>query len=117
MYRFLCLMAGFLANPALAGSPEVLGANALRQGDTWRIEVTVAHDDTGWEHYADAWAVFDEAGEELARRVLAHPHVNEQPFTRSMSGIVLPEGTVKVFVRAHDSVHGWGEEALELPLQ
>jgi len=41
-------------------------------------------------------------------RLLLHPHVGEQPFTRSQSGIVIPEGVSRVRVRAHDLVDGWG---------
>ena len=41
-------------------------------------------------------------------RLLLHPHVNEQPFTRSQSGIVIPSGVTQVRVRAHDLVDGYG---------
>ena len=46
----------------------------------------------------------------LGERVLLHPHVDEQPFTRSLSGVTVPSGTEQVTVRAHDSVDGWGPE-------
>jgi hypothetical protein len=39
---------------------------------------------------------------------LAHPHVDEQPFTRGQSGIEIPEGVTSVTVRAHDIVDGFG---------
>jgi len=41
-------------------------------------------------------------------RTLLHPHVDEQPFTRSQSGIAIPAGVDQVRVRAHDLVHGFG---------
>lgn len=41
-------------------------------------------------------------------RLLLHPHENEQPFTRSQSGIVIPAGVTQVRVRAHDLVDGFG---------
>ena len=44
------------------------------------------HPDTGWDDYADGWRVLDMDGNELGMRVLHHPHVDEQPFTRSLSG-------------------------------
>ncbi len=47
--------------------------------------------------------------------MLAHPHVNEQPFTRGVSGIVIPDGLESVLVRGHDKVHGDGE-AIEVEL-
>lgn len=56
------------------------------------------------------------AGEVLATRVLHHPHVGEQPFTRSLSGVAIPAGIQRVRVRARDSVYGFGgrEPALDL---
>ncbi len=41
------------------------------------------------------------------------PHVNEQPFTRSLT-LTLPEGISVVMLRANDSVHGLGGKILEL---
>ena len=41
-------------------------------------------------------------------RLLLHPHENEQPFTRSQAGIVIPSGVSRVRVRAHDLVDGYG---------
>jgi hypothetical protein len=96
---------------------DVLFVRARLGADgTWTFEVTVQHEDTGWEHYADRWEVLTLEGEVLATRVLTHPHVNEQPFTRSQSGIVIPEGVTQVRVRAHDLVHGYGggEVAVDL---
>ena len=95
--------------PALAGEAAVTHVDAAReQGGTWRFAVTVAHADEGWDHYADAFTIELADGTEIARRVLHHPHVDEQPFTRSLSGVTLPDGTDEVRVRAHDSVHGPG---------
>ena len=99
-----------------ADMPVVEGAEARRSGDTWRFSVTVSHGDTGWDHYADGWRVESPDGTELGYRKLLHPHVNEQPFTRSLSGVVVPDGMKEVIIRAHDSVHGWGEGvALTMP--
>jgi hypothetical protein len=46
----------------------------------------------------------------LGERVLLHPHVDEQPFTRSLSGVAIPSDVEQVTVRAHDNVDGWGPE-------
>ena len=58
-------------------------------------------------------------GAVLGERILAHPHVNEQPFTRSLSGVAIPNGITSVIVRARDLVHGFGgqEIAINLPEQ
>ena len=52
----------------------------------------------------------------LATRVLRHPHVNEQPFTRQLAGVEIPAGLERVRIRAHDSVHadGGAEVVVEL---
>lgn len=74
-----------------------------------RLSVTLAHPDTGWDHYADAWEVLSLDGESLGVRELAHPHVEEQPFTRSLSVTLPGDGPWEVMIRAHDSVHGWSD--------
>jgi len=96
---------------------DVEYVRAIQQADgTWTFHVTVRHPDTGWEDYADGWDVVLSDGQGVIRpdpsqpftRVLFHPHENEQPFTRSQSGIVIPEWATIVTVRAHDIVHGFG---------
>ena len=56
-------------------------------------------------------------GAVLGTRVLVHPHKTEQPFTRSLGGVKIPENVAEVTLRAHDSVHGYGgkEVTVELP--
>ncbi len=97
---------------------QVRFVRAERTGEAeWRFEVTLRHDDTGWDHYADLWEVVDpESGVVLGERVLAHPHVNEQPFTRSQSGIEISETTTQVVVRAKCNEHGYGGRAVLLDL-
>jgi hypothetical protein len=107
-----------LALPAIAGEADVIGVDVSCNDErVCRFDVTVRHADEGWEHYANRWEVLSPAGEILATRVLAHPHVNEQPFTRSLTNVSLPEDLSKVIVRAHDLVHGYGgtEQAVPLP--
>ncbi len=107
--RSLCLAVLLITawSPARAGEADVLEVRATQEGGgTWRFDVTVAHEDTGWDHYADRWEVLAPDGSVLGTRVLLHPHETEQPFTRSLGGVALPEGLDAVTVRAHDSVHG-----------
>ncbi|MFW5826105.1 MAG: hypothetical protein ACOCVO_00965 [bacterium] len=76
---------------------------------TWRFDVTVEHNDEGWDHYADLWhVVHPETLEVYGERELLHPHDNEQPFTRSESGMRIPDGRTTVLVRAKCNVHGFG---------
>jgi len=104
--------------PAWAGEADVVAVKVTSgPAGTWRFDVTVRHADEGWSHYADRWEVLGPDGRVLATRILLHPHENEQPFTRSLTGVVVPAGVHRVTVRAHDKVHGQGgrEVSVELP--
>ena len=106
-----------LASAVRAGEADVVAAEASCDGGSvCRFSVTVRHTDEGWEHYADRWQVLTESGEILATRVLRHPHVNEQPFTRDLPGVKVPGEIRRVRIRAHDSVHedGGTEVVVEL---
>jgi len=101
-----------------AGEADVLHVEAHKEGPgTYRFAVTLRHDDAGWQHYANAWDVVAPDGAVIATRTLLHPHVAEQPFTRSLSGVAIPDDITTVEIRARDSVHGYGGQAVvvELP--
>lgn len=107
MIRF-ALALFLLATAVLAQEPVIEDVTVTRTApQTYRFDVTIRHPDTGWDHYADGWRVLDMEGNELGMRVLFHPHVNEQPFTRSLDGVKIPEGTAQVQVQARDLPEGW----------
>ncbi len=83
---------------------------------SWCFTTQVQHNDQGWDHYADAWQVVDMEGNVLAERKLAHPHDNEQPFTRSLCEINIKTNVHKVMVRAKCNVHGWGGKTVTVNL-
>ncbi|MGA9411008.1 MAG: hypothetical protein WBV78_11250 [Roseobacter sp.] len=98
-------------NAANAEPPQIDNVSARQSSDgTWRFDVTISHPDTGWDHYADGWRVLDMDGNQLGMRVLHHPHVEEQPFTRSLSGVRIPEGVRQVQVQARDKPDGWNAD-------
>lgn len=105
-----------IASSASAGEADVLQVKANQSGSLWSFAVTVQHADEGWDHYADRWEVLTTEGEVLGTRVLAHPHVGEQPFTRSLGGVDIPAGLKGVVVRARDSVHGYGGAKVSVKL-
>ncbi|MDU8909993.1 hypothetical protein [Aestuariicoccus sp. MJ-SS9] len=115
MTRIILALA-LATGPALADSPRIVGADAQQSGPSWRVSVTLAHPDTGWDHYADGWRIEDVDGTVLGTRDLAHPHVMEQPFTRSLSGVSLPDGTRRVLIRARCNQDGWGESTVPLDI-
>lgn len=111
------LAAVFLALPAMAGEVTVVDAKARKVGGgTYRFDVTLRHADKGWKHYADNWEIIGPDGKLLGRRVLLHPHDQEQPFTRSLSRVSIPAGIKQVTVRGHDKVHGHGGKELVVKL-
>lgn len=92
-----------------SGEADVEKVDVSRHADgTFTFHVTVKHGDEGWDHYADRWEVADRNGNVIATRTLLHPHVNEQPFTRSLSKIRIDNNITQVLIRAHDNVHGYG---------
>jgi hypothetical protein len=95
---------------ALSNTPRIVSVNATESDGTWQFDVTVLHKDDGWDHYADGWGIYTIDGTELGYRTLAHPHVNERPFTRSLSGIEIPKTITSVILRPHDLVHGDGPD-------
>ena len=89
----------------------------LEKGESWRFDVTVRHEDEGWDHYANLWEVVDpQTGKVIGNRVLAHPHDNEQPFTRSATGIKISQEITKVLVRAKCTLHGFEGRAVLVDL-
>lgn len=110
------LAAGPALTPAFAHDATIDGATARASGDAWTISVTITHAETGWDDYADGWQVLAPDGTELGMRVLAHPHENEQPFTRSLSGVEIPDDLDHVLIRARTLGDGWGDALYRLDL-
>ena len=109
------ILVCFLATPAFADAPVIQNVGVAASDTAYRFSVTIAHPDTGWDHYSDGWAVEAANGDQLGMRVLAHPHVNEQPFTRSLA-VTLPAGTREVFVRSRCIVDGWSDNRVRVAL-
>jgi len=98
-------------------APEIQSVRVRSQGEgVWSFDVTLAYPDTGWDDYTDGWHVESEDGEILGTRILLHPHVGEQPFTRGLSGVAIPAGTAEIFIRSHDLVSGYSQERVAVQL-
>ncbi len=96
---------------------QVEFVEAIQSEDgSWCFYATVRHNDEGWDHYANAWQVVDQDGNELAWRLLAHPHDDEQPFERDKCRISIPVHTTEVAVRARCNVHGFGGQSVAVDL-
>lgn len=114
--RFIIPALFALATPAFADEAQIEHIEIQKTSDSYRFSVTLRHADTGWDDYADGWRVEDAAGNVLGLRVLHHPHVNEQPFTRSLSGVEISEGLSEVYIRAKTLTEGWGAETVSVTL-
>ncbi len=89
-----------------------------RTDGRWDVHVAVLHNDEGWDHYANIWQVVDSTTDKvIGERILAHPHDNEQPFTRSLTGLVIPGDVREVRIRSRCNLHDYGgrEIAVEIP--
>lgn len=120
MKKILILLALFFSINNLtliAGEADVVDVRVEKSGNSYRFDVTVLHEDAGWKHYANKWDIVAEDGTVLGTRVLYHPHDDEQPFTRSLSGVLIPEEVKAVTIRAHDLKHGYGGKTLTVDLR
>ena len=112
----LTFCLSFYYSTSFAGEADVIKADFRQNNNSYNFSVTISHKDTGWKHYANRWEIISKDGTVLGTRVLHHPHVNEQPFTRSLSGVEIPENSKIVTIRAHDSVHKYGGRVITIKL-
>ena len=115
--KYLAVISLLVTTHVYANDVEIVNVVLTSQTGTWRADVTLKHADTGWNHYADAWRLVDEAGNEIGKRTLYHPHVNEQPFTRSLSSFQINSNIKVIFVEAHDLKHGWSPNKVKIDLR
>lgn len=104
----------FFIPVVVSASPaDVVGVAVKERGNgLFQFDVTVAHNDEGWEHYVDRWEILDGDGKVIGTRTLFHPHTGEPTFTRSLVGMKIPSSLREVTVRAHCSVSGYGGKAM-----
>lgn len=96
--------------------PSVLAAEVSPTPNGWDIDVTISSDYDSPERYADAWRVIGDDGVVYGVRELLHDHANEQPFTRSLKGVAIPDTVTSIIIEARDQVYGWGGQTVEVLL-
>jgi len=109
IFRLILIIVMLAPITVHAGEADVVDVG-VKQSDknVYHFSVGVRHADEGWDHYANKWDVVAPDGKILGTRTLYHPHVDEQPFARSLSDVKIPASITEVTVRAHDSVHEYG---------
>ncbi len=114
---FLVLILFVYLSASYAGEADVIQVDTKQFNDnTYHFNVTISHKDTGWKHYVNKWDIIGKDGIVFGARTLHHPHVNEQPFTRSLSGVVIPVHIKSVTIRAHDSMHQYGGKVITVEI-
>ena len=91
--------------PCAGNNADVVGVTTSGGGGSATFAVSIRSDETGCQCYADWWEVVGLDGSLIQRRILLHPHENEQPFTRSGDTVQLADD-LYVIIRAH--MHGGG---------
>ncbi len=72
----------------------------------YTFNVTIKSDETGCDQYADWWEVLKADGSLVYRRILAHSHPNDQPFTRSGGPVKITQDET-LYIRAHMNKLGY----------
>jgi hypothetical protein len=89
--------------------PDVLAAQLTRNADgSFTIAVTIASPYDTPQQYADGWRVLAPDGTVLGEHTLLHDHANEQPFTRTQRGVIIPSDLRSVTIEGRDLVNGYG---------
>lgn len=103
-----------LASSIFANEVKIVKVKALcDENKICRFDVTLQHEDKGWEHFANKWEIYTPDNKLIATRTLFHPHVKEQPFTRSLAKVKIPTDLKTVIIKAHDNVHGYSSQIFE----
>jgi len=90
----------FLNSISFANEADVTQVEIKKDSNnSFNFSVTILHKDTGWEHYANKWEI-----------------LGEQPFTRTLYGVKVPDSVKIVTIQAHDSVHKYGGKVLSIKL-
>ena len=91
-----------------ANKPIILDAK-LTCNKVCNINVTIKHNDSSWKHYVNKYEIYAK-NNKIATRILYHPHIHEQPFTRSKSGFQIPKNTTSITIKAYDLVDGYSND-------
>lgn len=92
--------------------PDVVDVEVEQDGDTYSFAVTISSPYDSPERYADGWRVVGPDGTVYGEHELTHDHASEQPFTRTQSGVSIPEGVDEVTIEGRDLQNGFGGETV-----
>ncbi|MFQ3230251.1 MAG: hypothetical protein ACI9DO_001623, partial [Reinekea sp.] len=107
---FVLFCSVSLQAQAVQKFPNIINATYTVTGNIYRFDVTISSEYDSAQRYADAFRILDEDGVVYGIRELAHDHANEQPFTRSLSGVNIPDPINTLIIEGRDQKYGWGGE-------
>ncbi|CAN5821987.1 hypothetical protein BH20ACT6_BH20ACT6_00960 [soil metagenome] len=84
---------------------------------TYTFDVTISSPYDSAERYADGWRVLGPDGEVYGEMELTHDHASEQPFTRTQTGVEIPDGVDTVTVEGRDSENGYGGKRADVDIR
>jgi hypothetical protein len=96
--------------------PDVVFADATVSSSGWSFAVTISSPYDSPDRYADGWRVLGPDGTEYGFRLLTHDHASEQPFTRALDGVEIPEDVTMVTIEGRDQEFGFGGATFDLTL-
>ncbi len=97
--------------------PDVVAVAVKASGpDQFDFDVTISSAYDTPRRYADGFRVYTGDRKVLGERKLLHDHQNEQPFTRDLHGVRIPQPTKRVLVQARDQKYGYGGKVVEVAL-
>lgn len=118
MRTLFIILIFMFAGVCVASNAEVIDVTAeLTPAQKYNLTVTIKHADTGWDHYANAWRIYSPEGKLIGERVLYHPHVKEQPFTRTLRDIHIPADLSEVMIIPYCSKTGESAKGYTLKLR
>lgn len=98
--------------------PDIVDVAAEREDESgaWAFRVTVASPYDTPERYADGWRIVGPDGTVYGVHTLLHDHAAEQPFTRTQTGVVIPDDVGEVIVEGRDLANGFGGATVTVTL-
>lgn len=95
---------------AAADEAKVISVSGKQEQGVWRFDVTIDHTDLGWQDYVNKFRIMSPDGTVLGERPIPLPLIEERPFSRSISQIIIPADVSEIIVQAHEKKGGWGPE-------
>jgi hypothetical protein len=97
--------------------PDVVAVKVRSSGpDLFDFDVTISSPYDTPRRYADGFRVTTVSNEVLGERKLLHDHQDEQPFTRDLHSVRIPQTVKKVLIQARDQKYGYGGKVVEATL-